>query len=24
VWPWPFPRFREELREPDLSAFELR
>jgi len=24
VWPWSFPRFREEMRAPDLSAFELR
>jgi cation diffusion facilitator CzcD-associated flavoprotein CzcO len=24
VWPWSFPRFREEMREPDLGAFELR
>jgi cation diffusion facilitator CzcD-associated flavoprotein CzcO len=24
VWPWPFPRFREEMQTPDLSAFELR
>jgi cation diffusion facilitator CzcD-associated flavoprotein CzcO len=23
VWPWPFPRFREEMRTPDFSAFEL-
>jgi cation diffusion facilitator CzcD-associated flavoprotein CzcO len=24
TWPWPFDRFREVMREPDLAAFELR
>jgi len=24
VWPWSFPRFRAEMREPDPDAFELR
>jgi cation diffusion facilitator CzcD-associated flavoprotein CzcO len=24
VWPWSFPRFREEMREPDSSAYEFR
>jgi cation diffusion facilitator CzcD-associated flavoprotein CzcO len=23
VWPWPFSRFREEMAEPKLAAFEL-
>jgi cation diffusion facilitator CzcD-associated flavoprotein CzcO len=23
VWPWSFPRFREEMRAPDLDAYEL-
>jgi cation diffusion facilitator CzcD-associated flavoprotein CzcO len=23
VWPWAFPRFRSEMRTPDLSAYEL-
>jgi cation diffusion facilitator CzcD-associated flavoprotein CzcO len=24
VWPWPFTQFREQMRTPDLEAFELR
>lgn len=24
VWPWPFERFREEMRSPKLEAFDLR
>ena len=24
VWPWPFDRFREEMREPKLANYELR
>lgn len=24
VWPWPFERFREEMRTPKLDAFDLR
>lgn len=24
VWPWPFERFREVMREPQLEAFDLR
>jgi cation diffusion facilitator CzcD-associated flavoprotein CzcO len=24
VWPWPFPRFRTEMRTPDPDAFETR
>jgi len=24
TWPWPFARFREEMREPALANFELR
>jgi cation diffusion facilitator CzcD-associated flavoprotein CzcO len=24
VWPWPFDKFREEMRAPDLAAYELR
>jgi cation diffusion facilitator CzcD-associated flavoprotein CzcO len=24
VWPWPFERFREEMRAPKLEAFDLR
>jgi hypothetical protein len=24
VWPWPFPRFRTEMRTPEPAAFEMR
>jgi len=24
VWPWPFERFRAEMREPKLEDFETR
>jgi cation diffusion facilitator CzcD-associated flavoprotein CzcO len=24
TWPWPFDRFRAEMRAPDLAAFEQR
>jgi hypothetical protein len=24
VWPWPFERFRAEMRSPQLANFEVR
>jgi hypothetical protein len=24
VWPFPFDRFRAEMREPNIGAYELR